>query len=155
MSAKAFRIGTEPQIDEELATKFYVDNSSGGDGSWSQTSSAQGSGISNNRTIGFGRTTWSTNDGLTNACLLEDITFSLMCFTVGTNTRDELATIHFRTNAGALTQTITIPSTTTGFFQDITHTDDLVTGDSFNFFGNITGSGSCNTNAFAIKFTPT
>ena len=29
MSAKAFRIGTEPLIDEELATKFYVDNAGG------------------------------------------------------------------------------------------------------------------------------
>jgi hypothetical protein len=59
--------------------------------------------------------------------------FSKLYVRVSSNSKTAATTIKLRKNVADATQVITIPSSTTGVFEDTTHTDSVVAGDEVNY----------------------
>lgn len=89
-------------------------------------------------------------------------TLSNMHTYVNANTSNVVSTIRMRKNAGNLTQVLTIPAGQTGYFEDTTHTDAVLTTDkldyelsapagsgnvTFNYVGSLMTAGSASTPA--------
>lgn len=81
---------------------------------------------------------------------------SLYLVTIITNDRTTNGTAHFNINAVAGNQSITIPSATTGRFQDASHTDSVSAGQTvqLTIVGG-TGGTTCSYNDVGFAFTAT
>ena len=145
MSARAFRIGTEPQIDEELATKFYVDNSSGGGGGKLQFASSAW------RAIGASTFYWSwsgrwffpsSNEQDFKQVYSVAFTFETMTERVTTNTLSGTRTTTARIDGVDGNQIIVVSSATTGVFRDLVNTDSKALDEVINLKVVSVGSGT-------------
>lgn len=77
-------------------------------------------------------------------------TFSSMGIYVSTNTRPDTMTIRFRKNNANGNQVITVGPNSTGLFEDTTHTDSVVIGDTVTYA--IVGGGNASGNPFIINW---
>jgi len=82
-----------------------------------------------------------------NAGTLERLTFVI------TDQKDEAQTITLRKNGADGNQSLTIPASTTGTFQDLVNTDSFVSGDLFSYELDISGAGTFEIASSAIEVT--
>lgn len=79
--------------------------------------------------------------------------FSKFWLFISANTSTLTTTLRFRLNAVNGNETVSIGATATGFFQDTTHTDVIVSGDKIALsISNSTGAGKVTIATFAINF---
>jgi len=127
---KVTRFGADPTVDQELATKAYVDNSSGGStltNYWlNMTNNAWNTGRFN--IWGLSSGTITTETERQSVCVRAE-TQSLLCIFLHSNSVATITTWVLRINAATVNQVVSVAASATGFFQDITNTDVVAAGD--------------------------
>ncbi len=129
---KVTRFGADPTVDQELATKAYVDNSSPGGGfSTHIFGGYQGNGALASDLFGV-PSTWvivSGSETSNQVAAPGAGTYDNLTVNVGTNTRSVAPHFRLRINAVNGNLDITISASTTGVFSDTVNSDTVVIED--------------------------
>jgi len=138
---KVTRFGADPTVDQELATKAYVDGSSGGGGFFIVSSSFVASTSDSVRTMGFGASVGQSTESVVQYIITD--AFTLVRFGIGIqiNTKNGATVCAFRDD-GADSTDLTIAASTTGFFDSGVLSIAIAAGSGCNFDRDTTASSS-------------
>jgi len=137
---KVTRFGADPTVDQELATKAYVDAS--------HVASFITGGFFNNSPllvdnfIQLNGVIWGTVEIIQQTPFSNDCTLRRITIHISVSTTDEVTDCRLRINGVNGNQVITIASTTTGVFQDLINTDVISSGDLVGYLFEILGSAN-------------
>jgi len=131
------RFGADPLLDQELATKKYVDDNAGGTNSvyLGASFTTTYTGVADDRFLGMfvaGNLDGFANDSNKEMTLREQMTLTDVEVNINFNTRGTDCTLAFRDDGVSL-GTVTIAANTTGHFET-TGLSDIVAADSMLIF---------------------
>lgn len=148
------RFGADPILDQELATKAYVDNSGGGGGAF-WLGSGSTSNPASTSTVFYSwifTSTIASNEAFRVCQAPSDVTMSRLKVDVNANTRTGIQTMTNRVANADGNITLDIPASTTGDFSDDVNTDAVSEGDDLTLaIISAAGSGNTQIRAFIIR----
>jgi len=151
---KVTRFGADPTVDQELATKAYVDGSSGGGGLAFISQHYRGTSRTADFFFGPARHDGSTAVANVESSVPMDCKLRNLQVYVRSNARDSDSTWHMNVNTVDVNGVITIPDSVAGIFTDITNSDDVSLGDTFAYHLDVNaGSGATVFNTGGCQIT--
>jgi len=151
---KVTRFGADPTVDQELATKAYVDGSSGGGSFVFAWRNVTNLGTLHNRFTAMAGGALGTSEVNNRTVMSQDFTWSRITVSISSNGSDGTMEMLSRINAADGNQTLTVPIGTTGEFQDTTNTDSVLNEDLIDYRSINAGTGNIQISSQGSVGTP-